>query len=121
MVNYPFLNLLKNFVFLTSLFIVACTNQLIPNEKACIPIKNIHFTPAQFLLKDICVYGKVISIGKYNTYLEVKDHTGILVANLANIVKDIPNYVNKNIFINGKVQIGQMGIPYIVADEYHVK
>ncbi len=113
--------MLKYILFLASLLLVACTNQLVPNEKACIPIKNIHFTPAQFLSKNICVYGKVISIGKFNTYLEVKDQTGILVANLANIVKDIPNYVNKNIFINGKIQIGQMGIPYIVADEYHVK
>lgn len=92
--------------------------ELYVNKKRCAAIRDLHFRPSKYLGSAVCVKGKIIKIGKHDTYIEVKDQSGVIITNLSKIVEIKDKNKNGNVYVEGALTTGPLGIPYINADRY---
>lgn len=88
------------------------------NKPNTVTTKELHFDIGRLIGREVILEGKIVDLGKYDTYLVLSDGVGRMLVVLTHIEEagDILNRSkNRQLKVLGSVERGKKGLPYILA------
>jgi len=88
------------------------------NKPNTVTTKELHFDTGRMIGRDVILEGKIVDLGKYDTYLVLSDGVGRMLVVLTHIEEagDILNRSkNRQLKVLGSVERGKKGLPYVLA------
>ena len=80
--------------------------------------KELHFDTGRMIGREVVIEGKIIDLGKYDTYLVLSDGVGRMLIVLTHIEEAgdiLTRSKNRQLKVLGTVERGKKGLPYILA------
>ena len=84
-----------------------------------VTMKEIHLDKGILLGQEVVIEGKIVEVGRYNTYMVMTDKTArmlVVLTNL-NVLEFFGNdeYNRRSVKILGVIDYGNKGLPYVLA------
>jgi hypothetical protein len=88
------------------------------SQPSLVTTKELHFDTGQLIGREVILEGKVLSLGKFDTYLVIGDDVGRMLVVLTHIEEasqTLGSKKPKRLKVLGTVERGKKGLPYILA------
>ncbi|MFW7378050.1 MAG: hypothetical protein ACOH5I_04520 [Oligoflexus sp.] len=80
--------------------------------------KELHFDTGRMIGREVVIEGKIVDLGKFDTYLVLSDGVGRMLIVLTHIEEAgdiLTRSKNRQLKVLGTVERGKKGLPYILA------